>query len=104
MTAARDSIVGGLTAVVVAAFIALLGYYLIQPGYSQTRLMFFIVLGGLAVVGAVGVFFQRERVAVIGAGGLLVVGFWQAVLWVYIYPVVVVLFTASFITTRDHLS
>ena len=82
----------------------MLGYYLIQPGYQQTRLVFFIVLGGLAVLGAAGVIFQRERVAVSGAVGLLAVGFWQAVLWVYIFFIVVVLFTTSLILTKDHSS
>lgn len=104
MTAPRDSIASGSTAVVVAAFLGVLGYYLVQPGYSQTRLVFFIVLGGLAVLGAAGVIFQRERVAVSGAGGLLLVGFWQAVLWVYIFPVVVVLFAATFSMPKDHSS
>jgi hypothetical protein len=66
--------------------------------------VFFIVLGGLAVLGAAGVIFQREWVAVSGAVGSLAVGFWQAILWIYIFSIVVVLFTTSLILTKDYSS
>jgi hypothetical protein len=79
-----------------------LGYYLDGPGYSATRLVFFIVPGGLAVLGAVGVICQRDWVAILGAVGLLAVGFWQAVLWIYVFGVVAFLLAASFIRTNDH--
>lgn len=102
MTATRRSIVHGLTVVVVVAFLGVLGYYLFQPGYTWTRLAGFAVLGGLAVVGAVGVIYQRGLLAGVGTGGLVLVGFWQAVLWIYILPVVVVFSVASFTTpNRD---
>ncbi|WP_256295974.1 hypothetical protein [Haloarchaeobius salinus] len=103
MTATRRSLVQGLTAVVVVAFLVVLGYYLVQPGYTWTRAALFAVLGGLAVTGAGGVIYQRGRLASVGAGGLLLLGFWQAVLWIYILSVVVVLAVAFFTTPeRDY--
>jgi hypothetical protein len=101
MTATRGSIVHGLTVVVVVAFLGVLGYYLFQPGYTWTRLTGFAVLGGLAVVGAAGVIYQRGLLAGVGAGGLVLLGFWQAVLWIYILPVVVVFSVASFTTPNQ---
>ena len=95
MTLNRLSIVRGLSAVSVLAFLGALGYYLVQPGYTWTRLGFVVSLGGLAVLGMAGVIFHRELVTVVGACGLLLVGFWQAILWIYIFPVVTVLLVAT---------
>lgn len=102
MTAARRSVVRGLTVAATVAFLGVLGYYLVQPGYSWVRLAFFTVLGGLAVLGTAGVVYQRERVAAGAACGLLLLGLWQAVLWVYIFSVVGVLVVASLVSARDN--
>ncbi|WP_440988373.1 hypothetical protein [Haloarchaeobius baliensis] len=90
----------GLTVVVVLAFLGVLGYYLGQPGYTWTRAALFAGLAGLAVTGAAGVIYQRGLLATVGAGGLLLLGFWQAVLWIFILPVVVVL-SVAFVTTPE---
>ena len=85
------SIVRGLTLTVVAAFLCVLGYFLVQPGFTWMRFAFFAVLAGLAVGGAVGLYRERELLTVGAAVGLLLLGFWQAVLWLFILPVAVVL-------------
>ncbi len=59
------------------------------------RVAFFAGLGGLPVLGVAGVVYQREWMVAASACGLLLVGFWQAVLWMYILPVVGVLVIAS---------
>ena len=87
--------------VVVVAFLGVLGYYLVQPGYSLTRLALFTVLGALAVVGAAGIIYDRGLLVGVGTGGLVLLGFWQAVLWVYILPVVVVIAVAAFTTPNQ---
>lgn len=101
MAASRQSVVRWITTAVSVLFIGVLVYYLVQPGYSWTRLAFFAGLGGLAVLGTMGIMYQRELVAVGGACGLLLVGFWQAVLWLYIVPVVGVLVVAAIVSARD---
>ncbi|UPV76863.1 hypothetical protein M0R89_20560 (plasmid) [Halorussus limi] len=98
MRVTRVSVVQATTVLVVAAFLGVLGQYLGRPGYTQTRLAFFAVLGGLAVAGAAGVVYRRETVAAGGACGLLLLGLWQAVLWIYIFPVVGVLAFAIAVT------
>ena len=85
------SIVRALTLTVVVAFLGVLGYYLVQPGFTWVRLAFFAVLAGLAVVGAVGLYGERELLTVGAAIGLLLLGFWQTVLWLFIFPVAAVL-------------
>ncbi|MFD1588447.1 hypothetical protein ACFR9U_15800 [Halorientalis brevis] len=102
MSIDRLSIVRGLSTVSVLAFLGTLGYFLMQLGYSRTRVIFFAGLGGLAVLGEAGVIFQRELVAVVGVCGLLVIGFWQAVLWVYIFPVVTVLLVATIVIAKEN--
>lgn len=90
MAVTRVTVVRGLVVVVTVAFLGVLGWYLGQPGYTQARLVLFAALGGLAGAGVLGVFFRRELVIVGATGGLVLLGFWQAVLWVYIFPVVLV--------------
>lgn len=97
MVSPRESLGRGLTVVVVVAFLGALAYYLVRPGYTWTRLAFFAVLGGLVVAGAVGVLTRRKPVTAVGAVGLLLLGFWQAVLWMYVLPVVAVLLVAVLI-------
>lgn len=94
------SVVRWLTIIVVAGFLAVLGWYLGQPGYTVTRLVFFGVLGGLAVTGAAGVIVERPLMAVGSACCLALLGFWQAVLWIYVFPVWGVLFV-TVVVGRD---
>ena len=92
MENARVSTARGLTVVGTVAFLGVLAYYLGQPGYTWTRLALFAVLGGLAVSGAVGVFYNRELMAAAGACGLLLLGFsLAATLWMSLIPVAAIL-------------
>lgn len=95
MTLRAVSVVRWTTGTVVVAFLAVLGWYLAQPGFTWTRLVFFAVLGGTAVAGAAGIVYQREVVAAGSAFGLFLLGFWQAVLWIYVLPVSVMLLVAA---------
>ena len=87
--------VRSLTVVTVVAFLGVLGWYLTAPGYTLTRLVGFAVLGCLAVVGAAGVLRHRPRWSIAAAIGLIALGFWQAVLWLFIYPMVGVLLLST---------
>lgn len=89
------SLVRWLNVVVVGSFLAVLGLSLGQPGYTVTRLAFFAVLGGIAVVGAAGILAQRPVVAAGSACSLLLLGFWQAVLWIYVFSVCGVLLVGA---------
>ena len=99
MTATRATAVKAVVVTVTLVFIGILGWYLGKPGYTQSRLVLFVVLGGSAVAGALGVVFQRALVTAGAAGSLVLLGFWQAVLWMYILPVVLVLVVAALVTT-----
>lgn len=87
MEASKITAVRTLAVLVVVAFLGVLGWSLGQPGYNPTRLLLYAVLGGLAVVGAAGIAYERPFVGACGACGLLLLGFWQAALWLYIFPV-----------------
>ena len=93
----RVRYVHGLAAVATVAFLAVLLWYLPKPGYTPVRLLFFIVLGGLAVVGAVGVVRRLNQLTAVSIGGLFLLGFWQATLWFYIYPLIGVLTVAALV-------
>jgi hypothetical protein len=88
-------VVRGLAVLGVAAFLGVLVWYLGRPGYTHVRLAFFSLLGALAVVGAVGVVRRSERLIAASVVCLLAFGFWQAVLWVYVFPVVGLLVAAG---------
>lgn len=84
-----------ITVVSVIVFLAVMVWYLGQPGYSHIRLAFFAALGILAVAGAIGVVRHSTKLVILRSSGLFLLGFWQAVLWVYIYPVVALLILAA---------
>lgn len=85
----------GISIVAVVAFLAVLVWCLARPGYTHVRLGFFALLGSLAIVGAIGVIQHSTRLVTVGSGGLFLLGFWQAVLWLYIYPVIGLLVVAT---------
>jgi hypothetical protein len=96
MNVSKPSIARGTSVVVVTAFLGVLGWYLLQPGYQWTRLGLFVVLGALAVASMVGVWYHRERVVAGGIAGLLLLTASVAgTLWMAILPVVVVLGAAT---------
>ncbi len=85
----------GLSVAGVVAFLGVLAWYLGQPGYTRSRLALFAALGICAVAGAAGVVFERQVVSGIAVCGLVVLGLFQAVLWVYILPVGALLLVAA---------
>jgi hypothetical protein len=101
MTPSTTAAVRGLTVLVVAAFLGVLGWYLGQPGYSPARLALFAALGASAIAGAAGVVSGRTLVAAGGACALFLLGFWQAALWVYVFPVAGLLVVAAVVLAAD---
>lgn len=90
--------------VTVLAFLGVLLWMLSQPGYSQSRLVLFVLIGGAAVIGAVGVVLRWFAVTVVGVGSLFMFGFWQAVLSVFIYPVIGLFLLAAFLEYDERIS
>ncbi|GAA0287158.1 hypothetical protein [Halobacterium noricense] len=101
MTPSKTAAVRGLTVLVVAAFLGVLGWYLGQPGYTSARLTLFVALGASAIAGAAGVVSGRAFVAVGGACALFLLGFWQAALWLYVFPVAGFLVVAAVVVAAD---
>lgn len=81
------------------AFLAAATWYLARPGFTPSRLVLFLVVGALAVLGALGVLWRRDRLVALAAAALFLLGFWQAVLWVLLWGQVGVLVAA---TVLDH--
>lgn len=63
--------------VAVFVFMAVLLYYLPSSGYSGSRLVFFGVLAGAALLGAVGVIVRNIAAIAVGCSVLFLLGFWQ---------------------------
>jgi hypothetical protein len=95
MTTSKITAVRALAVLVLVAFLGVLGWSLGQPGYNSTRLLLYAVLGGFAIVGAAGIVYERPFVGAGGACGLLLLGFWQAALWLYVFPVAALLVVAA---------
>ena len=77
-------------------------WYLPQPGYSRSRLVLFALIGAAAALGAVGSVAGRPGVTLTAAVGLFLLGFWQAVLSVFIYPVVALFLLTATLDRNDH--
>ncbi len=82
--------------VTVLAFIGVLLYYLPKPGYSQSRLIFFGILAGIALLGAAGVIVRNIAAIVVGSLGLFALGYWQVVFGIYILPTAGILLVAAY--------
>lgn len=83
----ETDVVRGLAVFAVLGLVGVLLYYLPQPGYSESRLVLFGLIAAAAVLGGVGVVRHSARLTAVGAVGLVLLGFWQAVLGVVILPV-----------------
>ncbi|WP_436909636.1 hypothetical protein [Halosimplex marinum] len=94
-------LVRGLTVAATAALLAVLGYYLVQPGGTWSRLALFAAIGGAAVAGAAGAVSRRPLVAAGGACGLFLLGFWQAALWMFVFPAAGLLIVAALLGATD---
>ncbi|GAB3688439.1 hypothetical protein GCM10028857_22590 [Salinarchaeum chitinilyticum] len=83
--------------VAVCCFLGALGWYLRRPGYTTSRLVFFAILSGAGVLALYGIVTDRGTVASAGIVARFLLGFWQAVLWFVIYPVIAVLLVAMLV-------
>ncbi|WP_089649768.1 hypothetical protein [Halobacterium hubeiense] len=101
MAPSRTAATHGLTVVVVAAFVGVLGWHLGRAGYSSARLVLFTALGASAIAGASGVVSGRPFVAAGGACVLLLLGFWQAVLRPYVFAVAGFLVVAAAVLAAE---
>lgn len=83
------------------AFLGVLACLLSKPGYSTTRLGFFAILGGFAVIGVVGVVRNSTPAVAVASLGLLLLGIWQAVLGIFVLPMVGVLLMTHLFEALD---
>jgi hypothetical protein len=102
MEVSRGSIARGSSGAVVTGFLGALGWYLFQPGYGWMRVVLFGALAALAVLGTAGVWHRRPRVTAGGITGLLVLTVSVAgTLWLFIFPVIVVLGAAAIVASNQ---
>lgn len=95
---------GGLRVVAVLGVVALvvvLARILVGQGYTPLRLGLFGLIGLAAIVGGVGVVSRSVVASLAGALGLFLLGFWQAVLFVFVLPVSAVLVLVAVVDAGD---
>lgn len=85
----------------VCLLFAALGWYLQEPGHSTSRLVFFAILGGAGVLALYGIVAERGTIAIGGIAVLSLLGFWQAVLWIVLFPVIALLLLATMIGNAE---
>lgn len=91
-----------LVAVVgVLVLLAVLLWTLPQSGYSRSRFVLFAFIAGAALLGATGVLLRRSVITTVAVVGLFLLGFWQAVLSVFIWPVIGLLLLATLLDYED---
>ncbi|SDR19990.1 hypothetical protein [Natronobacterium texcoconense] len=84
----RTTAARGIVVLTVVGLVGVLLYYLPQPGYGPFRLVLFGLIAGAAVLGGIGVVRRRPAFTIGGIVGLFLLGFWQAVLSVFIFPAI----------------
>lgn len=84
---------------VVAALYLTAGLLLLLPssGYAVTRLAFVALVVVISWGGVAGAVFDRPPVVIVAAVALLLLGFWQAVLWIFMLPAALGLVVAGVI-------
>ena len=98
----RINLVRGVTVLSVFGLLGVLAYFLVQLGYSRSRFVLLSLIACSAVIGGIGVTLNRTTLTIIGAVGLFLLGFWQAVLSIYIAPVIVLLLLVAFLDRTHH--
>ncbi|MBP1986294.1 hypothetical protein [Halolamina salifodinae] len=91
----------GMTLAALLVFLAVLAFYLTQPGYTQRRLVLFVALGTVATLGTIGAYTGRALVAAAGAVLLALLGFPQATLWIFVLPMAGVLAATALLIALD---
>ena len=77
------------------------GWLLVAAGISLPRLAVAAVVLAFGWIGAAGAVTRRFRPVLGGAAGLVVVGFLQAVLWVFMFPTALVLLAVGLVMWRS---
>jgi energy-converting hydrogenase Eha subunit C len=98
----KTDVVRGMAVLSVLGLVGVLLYYLPQLGYSQSRFVLFGLIAGAAVLGGVGVALRRATLTAVGVFGLFLLGFWQAVLSVFILPVAALLVVAALLDRPEN--
>lgn len=75
-----------------------------SPGYTTVRFLFFLLVLACGWVGTLGVLRRQTTPLAIGVGGLVVLGFCQAVLWVFMLPTALVLLIAALVVYEPFAS
>lgn len=88
-------------AVLAAVYLTIgLLWVLPSPGFGVSRLLFSALVVALAWVGAIGALRQRPALVAAGGVGLVLFGFWQAVLWIFMLPAAGVLLIVAVILSQ----
>ena len=101
MLPSRAKPVVGLAALAATYLTAGMVYLLVQPGFTASRAVFFAVVVCLGWVGAGGAATGRRVLLLGGAVGLVAVGFWQAVAWLFMLPTAVVFVAVALVGPDD---
>lgn len=99
-----EDVFRGLSVGVAVLLTLVLAALLPQPGYSTTRLVFFLLVAAVAWVGAVGAVRRRVGPLVGGGVGLFLLGFWQFTIGLVMLPTAAVFVaTAALLHLRARL-
>lgn len=101
MTYSRTDLARWAALGAVFAFLGVLLWLLPQPGYRLSRFLLFGALAAAALVGGLGVLARRPGVTAVGIGGLVLLGFWQAVLGIFVLPVIVLLLVVALLDREE---
>jgi len=97
----RSTLASGLAVFAALVLTTVLLGYLLRDGFLLTRVLLFVAVAGLAWVSALGVLRGRPAVGTAGALGVVLLGFWQAVLWVPMLPTAGLLLLATVLSSPD---
>jgi len=98
----RARAVVGVAALAATYLTAGMVYLLVQPGFTANRAAFVAVVVALGWVGVAGVATGRRALPLGGAVGLVALGFWQAVAWLFMLPTAVVFVALALAVVDDH--
>ena len=101
LSLSRSTLASGLAVFAALVLTTVLLGYLLRDGFLLTRTLLFVVVAGLAWVSALGVVSDRPTVGGAGAAGVALLGFWQAVLWIWLLPTAGLLLVATLVSTAS---
>jgi len=95
----RATLASGLATFTALSLTVVLLGYLLRDGFLPTRVLLFVAVAGLAWTSTLGVVRNRPLVGAASAAGVFLLGFWQAVLWVWLLPAAGLLVLAVLLST-----